>query len=117
MSENQWSELVKEQNRTICTLRHMMERGYFIVFLPNKKARFQTGNTGCWALCKYTTPKDSGVGIVLFDTYDDAYEKAKYLVWVDNDLKKNCDTIYPIDSLKELAKKVKNEQRNDEATA
>lgn len=106
MLEN-YLELVKDQNRTICTLRHMMERGYSIIFLADRNQFNMAMSSGSWALVKHKTPKDRNEGIVLFKTYDEAYDKARHLVWIDNDLTKNCDTIEPLQDLKNLIKRVK----------
>lgn len=100
--------LIKEQNRTICTLRFMMERGYFIVRI-HKQMKWQ------WALCKHPTPKDKDTGFVLFKTYDEAYEMSQRLVWVDSDLRRNCDIVYPLALFpKTLVSITKNRTKEDE---
>lgn len=102
----EYLRLIKDQNRTIATLRSMMERGYSILYLPDKDKQGYLLPTGQWLLCKYPTPKDTHEGIVIFEFYDDAYRKAQHLIWVDRDLKKNCDRVYPLRKLNQLARKI-----------
>jgi hypothetical protein len=97
-------QLVKEQNRTLATMRHMMERGYFILFLPDKTDFGKPLPCGQWALCKYPTPRDANTGVALFEHYDAAYEMAKRLVWVEHDFQKVCDIIHPLTSLSSLSR-------------
>jgi len=103
---DKYLDLIKDQNRAIATLRCMMERGYFIVYLADINQFGITLRTGRWALCKYPTPKDRNEGIALFDLYDDAYTKAQQLIWIDRDLKKNCDKIYQLRELDSLVRKI-----------
>jgi hypothetical protein len=103
MSEIQdYMRLVKEQNRTLATMRHMMERGYFILFLPHKTEFGKALSKGQWALCKHPTPRDSDSGVVLFEHYDLAYEMAQRLVWIEPDLNKNCSIVHPLADLSSL---------------
>lgn len=100
LNEVEVFELIKDQTRAIATYRHMMERGYFIVYLADKN-RIGYEPSGRWALCKHPTPKDKDTGIVLFDFFEDAFEKAKYLVWIEPDIKK-CDKVYKLSELYSL---------------
>lgn len=102
----EYLDLVKSQNRAIATLRCMMERGYFIIFLADVTQFNIRLHSGRWVLCKYSVPNDKHEGIVLFDNYDDAYEKAQYLIWVDRDLPKNCDTVHPLGTLSTHIRKI-----------
>jgi len=99
-------DLVKDQNRTIATLRHMMERGYLITYLADRNQFGVNLRSGRYALCKYPTPKDQQEGVVLFDFYDDAYAKAQYLLWVDRDLKTNCGRVYELSELSSLIRRL-----------
>jgi hypothetical protein len=96
--------LVKAQNRTLATMRHMMERGYFILFLPDKTDFGKALPCGQWALCKHPTPRDENGGVALFEHYDSAYEAAQRLVWVEHDFQKVCGTIHPLSSLTSLSR-------------
>lgn len=99
-------DLVKDQNRTIATLRHMMERGYIILHLHDRNQFGVNLRSGPYALCKYPVPKDKQQGIVLFDYYDDAYAKVQHLLWVDRDLRKNCDKVYELVELDSLIRRI-----------
>ncbi len=98
--------LVKDQNRAIATLRHMMEHGYIITHLPDRSQFGVNLGTGRYALCKYPVPKNKQSGIVLFDHYDEAYKKAQTLIWVNGDLQNNGEKVYPIEELNSLMRKV-----------
>ena len=82
----------------------MMERGYFILFLPDKTEFGKSLNCGQWALCKYPTPRDNDAGVALFEHYDIAYETAQRLVWIEPDFCKVCGIVHPLVSLKSLAR-------------
>lgn len=93
--------LIKDQTRAIATYRNMMDRGYFIVFLADKN-RLGFVKEGRWALCKYPTPSDKDRGIAIFNCFEEAFEKAKYLVWIDANINKHCDKVYDIAELNSL---------------
>lgn len=84
----------------------MMERGYSILFLADRNQFNMPMSSGQWILNKFSTPKDKFEGIALFDSYDSAYERAQYLVWIDHDMRKHCDILLPLQDLKNLIRKV-----------
>jgi hypothetical protein len=109
---------IQDLIRNITRLRHMMENGFFIVKLRDIAPPEMVGmwiSSHQWGLCKYPTPKDQREGIVVYETYDQAYENAVDLMVTKAPLEVK-GIVNPLNTMSSLRRKLSMQDMQNQAS-